>query len=90
MIAKREIVAEEISSEEYRGASEQARKRGPESFWLTKESMEGIIAAVPQQQQQQPIPSSVSDQQFFTFDFEESMAPYQKKFLKLFLDDGFF
>jgi hypothetical protein len=54
--------------------------------------MEGIIAAVPQQQQQQqPIPSSVSYQHFFfSFDFEESMAPYQKKILNLFLDDGFF
>jgi hypothetical protein len=53
--------------------------------------MEGIIAAVPQQQQQQqPIPSSVSDQHFFSFDFEESMAPYPKEDLKLFLDDGFF
>ncbi len=27
---------------------------------------------------------------FFSFDFEESMAPYQKKILNLFLDDGFF
>lgn len=81
-------MAEEISSEEHRGVSKQASKRGPESLRLTKESMEGIIAAVPQQQQ--PIPSSVSDQHFFSFDFEESMAPYQKKIFKLYLDDGFF
>jgi hypothetical protein len=86
---RREIVAEEISAEEHRGASKQASKRGPESLWSTKgvhgrNYCCGATTTTTTHSLLGKWPT------VFSFDFEESMAPYQKKIFKLFLDDGFF